>query len=548
MFFRIKKSGPRAYVQIVKSRHVAGRARQSAVANLGRADELAASGALASLLASGAKLCDDLLLIPTISEGDDGEMSLTVKRIGGPMLFGRIWQQLGIDAILADLLKKRAFGFAVEQAVFILALHRLFVSTSDRDCATWMADYDISGAEGLEPSHFLRATAWLGEEIEEEREEAPRYVKDLIEERLFKHRRAPDLSTVYMLTVKLRIRSEDSRPLSGRSNSAGLRYDPNQMTLGLVVDGEGWPIGCEMWQSDLVSLTTLRPAIERLRSRFPIGRVCVVAEGGMIATDAVARLEEHKLEYILGVRERSDAVVRKVASANGEHFVQLFVKGQPAVEIDASLLAEEARFDAVSALRTNANATRLQVLLRYRDLLRAEKLVERATAAMRVRSKFPASDAVIRGAVFCSFLALTMQRRLDDLLREANVAPEWSTLSRDLDRLAQARIRHRSADWLVRSDASPTVSALLRCAGVALPPRAHQACPPPASPKHVASVVAARGERRAKLISPKHGPNQPRLNRRGSNQVKPHEANVQTGAASLGAASGYEVAPAFTKD
>ena len=232
------------------------------------------------------------------------------------------------------------------------------------------------------------------------------------------------------------------------------------MTLGLVVDGKGWPIGCETWQSDLVSLTTLRPAIERLRSRFPIGQVCIVAEPGMVAPDAIGRLEEYKLEYVLGVRERSDAVMRKAVLANAEPFVPLLVKGQPAVEIDASLLAEEARFDGVFALQTNARATPPQVLLRYRDLLRAKKLIERATAAVRARSTFPASNAAIRGAVFCSFLALSMQRRLDDLLREANVTPEWSTLSRDLDRLAQVRIRHRKADWLVRSDASPAVAAL----------------------------------------------------------------------------------------
>ena len=288
---------------------------------------------------------------------------------------------------------------------------------------------------------------------------------------------------MFMLTMRLRVRSEDGRSLSGRSNSAGLRYDPNQMTLGLVVDGEGWPIGCETWQSDLVSLTTLRPAIERLRSRFPIGKVCVVAERGMILPDTIARLEEHKLDYILGVRERSDAITQKVVLANRDHFVPLFVKGRPAVEIDASLLAEEARFDGVFALQTNARGTPLQVLLRYRDLLRAEKLIERATAAVRAGSTFPASDAALRGSIFCSFLALAMRRRLDDLLREANVAPGWSTLSRDLDRLAQARIRHRSADWLVRSDASPTVEVLFRCANVALPPRAQQACPPPASLK-----------------------------------------------------------------
>ena len=40
-----------------------GAVRQSVIANLGRADELMASGALASLLASGAKLCDQVLLI-----------------------------------------------------------------------------------------------------------------------------------------------------------------------------------------------------------------------------------------------------------------------------------------------------------------------------------------------------------------------------------------------------------------------------------------------------------------------------------------------------
>jgi hypothetical protein len=63
--------------------------------------------------------------------------------------------------------QERAFEFAVERAVFIAALHRLFVSGSDRDCASWIEDYDIPGAEGLELHHFYRAMAWLGEELEE---------------------------------------------------------------------------------------------------------------------------------------------------------------------------------------------------------------------------------------------------------------------------------------------------------------------------------------------------------------------------------------------
>ena len=67
MFFRIKKSGHRAYVQVVENKRFDGAVRQSVIANLGRADDLIASGALASLLASGAKFTDQVLLITTLA-------------------------------------------------------------------------------------------------------------------------------------------------------------------------------------------------------------------------------------------------------------------------------------------------------------------------------------------------------------------------------------------------------------------------------------------------------------------------------------------------
>jgi hypothetical protein len=52
------KSGERSYVQIVENKREGAAVRQTVIANLGRTDGLAASGALASLPASGAKLTD----------------------------------------------------------------------------------------------------------------------------------------------------------------------------------------------------------------------------------------------------------------------------------------------------------------------------------------------------------------------------------------------------------------------------------------------------------------------------------------------------------
>ena len=56
--------------------------------------------------------------------------------------------------------------------------------------------------------------------------------------------------------------------------------------------------------------------IDRLRQRFSIGRVCVVADRGMISAATIEGLEARKLEYILGARERSDAIVRKIVLEN----------------------------------------------------------------------------------------------------------------------------------------------------------------------------------------------------------------------------------------
>jgi hypothetical protein len=555
MFFRLKGSGGRAYVQIVESKRVDGAVRQSVIATLGRVDDLATSGALASLLASGAKFTDQVLLLRALDEDTEGQLSAGAKRIGGPMVFGRVWQRLGIDAVLGDLLKDRAFEFAVERAVFAATLHRLFVSGSDRDSASWMADYDIPGTDGLDLHHFYRAMAWLGEEIAEtgQDELAPRCIKDEIEERLFARRRDlfSDLSVVFMDTTSLSFYGEGGETLGERGYSKDYRPDLNQMILALVVDGAGRPICTEMWPGNTADVTTLLPVVDRLRGRFRIGRVCVVADRGMISASTIAGLEERKLEYILGARERTDTVVKTVVLADERPFVpllierqrgetQLFVKevtvagiryivcrneaeaekdradrqaiitaleaqlkkgdkalignsayrrflrkskkaeGQPAFEIDPGKLAEEARFDGIFVLRTNARITPLQAVLRYRDLLQVEEQFLRAKAVMRTRPIFHSSDAAIRGHVFCSFLALLMRAELDELYDDGVL--EWSALLRELDRLQQVRLRHREVDWLVRTDATPAVTDLFRRVHIALPPRARQAKPPDPEP------------------------------------------------------------------
>jgi hypothetical protein len=203
---------------------------------------------------------------------------------------------------------------------------------SDRACEKWMADYAIPDSEDLALHHFYRAMAWLGEELPEAEQAgatpfAPRCVKDLIEERMVAQRRDlfSELSVVFMDTTTLSFVGAGGAMLGRRGHSKDHRPELMQMVLGVVIDADGRPVCTEMWPGNTADVCALLPIVERLRTRFAIGRVCVVADRGMISQPTIAALEERGLEYVLGVRERTDSLVRRVVLEDRQPFTPLCV-------------------------------------------------------------------------------------------------------------------------------------------------------------------------------------------------------------------------------
>src|SRR3954466_238355 len=194
MFVREKRISGYTYLYLVETVREHGRAKQRIIKNLGRKEALAASGALERLASSVARYAERAVVLSQLETGNPER--LACKRIGAPLLFGRLWEETGCRAVIEDLLSGRAFEFPVERAVFATVLHRIMVSGSDRACEKWLADYDIPGVDGLALHHFYRAMAWLGEELPAEQQGgatpvAPRTVKDLIEEQLFRSPAGP---------------------------------------------------------------------------------------------------------------------------------------------------------------------------------------------------------------------------------------------------------------------------------------------------------------------------------------------------------------------
>jgi transposase len=143
--------------------------------------------------------------------------------------------------------------------------------------------------------------------------------------------------------------------------------------------------------------------------------------------------------------------------------------GSRAFEIDPGKLADEARFDGIFVLRSNARITPLQAVLRYRDLLQVEDLFRTAKALMRTRPIYHSSDAAIRGHVFCSFLALVLRKELDERCRTTGFRPEWADVLRDLDRLQEIGIDKNGRQMTLRTPATGVIGPLFKAARIALP-------------------------------------------------------------------------------
>jgi hypothetical protein len=414
MFVREKRIGPYTYVYLVETVREDGRVRQRIIRNLGRKEEVEHNGDLDRLVRSATRLAQRSMILSLLEESGGAE-NLACQRIGPPLLFERLWRDTRCGDVLNELLTGRGFGFAVERAIFVTVLHRLMVSGSDRACAHWRDDYRIAGADRLHLHHLYRAMAWLGEELPAAEQAnatlAPRCVKDLVEEHLFDRRRDlfTDLSVVFMDTTSLYFEGEGGATLGALGHSKDFRPQLNQMIVAIIMDQTGRPVCSEMWPGNTADVTTLVPVIDRLRGRFGIGRVCVVADRGMISAATIAALGQRGLDYILGVRERSSKEVRDVVLADPLPSVPLTIPRQG--RLDAELQAKEVMHDG-----------RRYIICR--NLLEAEQDARnRETVVAALRAKLKQGDkSLVGNSAYRRYLRTPDEQHF--IIDEARIADE----------------------------------------------------------------------------------------------------------------------------
>jgi len=520
MFVRQKRVGGYTYLQLVENRRVDGRSRQRVVATLGRADILQEKGGVDALLRSLGRFADKVEVQEAYKKGTLS--ALGERTVGPSLVFGRLWEELGLREILEEKLSGRKFSFPVERALLASTVHRLFESGSDRQGHRFLRDVAVPEAEGLELHHLYRAMRFLGEE------------KDGIEEKLFSRSRDlfTNLKLVFFDTTSLYFHG-DGGTLGAHGHSRDHRPELKQVVVGAMLSGDGRPISCEVYRGNQTDVRALLPVVDRARERFNLSEVCFVADRGMVSSEVIDGLEARDLGYILGMRLRRAKEVREqVLSHPGRYqevadnlqVKEVHVEGRryivclnpeeqakderdralilealkeklaqgpkalvgnrgfrrylrvekDAVRIDLRKVEAEARFDGKWVLRTNTDLPAAEVALQYKRLLNVEQFFRAAKDLLETRPIFHKYQATITGHIFVSFLALVLLHELDRRLQRKGLKLEWGDVLRDLAEVREVEVRHQRKRYVLRPPLKGVAGKVFKAAGVAIPPPARE--------------------------------------------------------------------------
>lgn len=300
MFIKVTQSGSRRYAQLVESfRNEEGNPRQRTVCTLGRLED----GGEVDTLIAALQRARGVAATPAPLDG----LRFTDSRNAGDVwALSELWRSLGFDG-LASAWRHSKTEVDVLGCLRLMVFNRLCDPGSKLGVLRWLdtVALPVSVAKSLpEHQHLLRAMDVLDEYSDTLGAKLATLMRPLIDQ---------DLSVVFydLTTVGVTGHSdlqEDVRAY-GRAKSGLVE---RQFMLSLVQTAEGLPVAHEVHPGNTAEAKTLLPMIRSLLARYPLKRVVLVADRGLLSVSNIEELDKLQaqlkkdgrdvaLEYILAV-------------------------------------------------------------------------------------------------------------------------------------------------------------------------------------------------------------------------------------------------------
>jgi transposase len=298
MYTRITKTGDRQYLQLVESfRNDRGQVRVRVIANLGRLDRLSPDKL--------DPLINGLNRALGRTENTSSEIIQEAGRAHGDVFaLHELWCELGFQKALNRVLRSSRREFDAEALIRAMVFNRLCEPDSKLGCLRWLETVAMPAMpDGVTHQHLLRTMDALMDNGEVVEDALARQIRPLVDR---------DLAVVFYDLTTVRIHGEgavedDIRAFGMNKERGGIA---RQFVLGIVQTADGLPLMHTVHPGNVAETKTLQAMLETVLQRFPIDRVILVADRGLLSLDNIHHLTEmanqggRKLEFILAVPAR----------------------------------------------------------------------------------------------------------------------------------------------------------------------------------------------------------------------------------------------------
>lgn len=377
-------------------------------------------------------------------------MNRNIRTIGPELVFGRIYDHIGFNAIKEQLLRH-------------LVIARLAFPLSKLKTIDYVYRYQ---QVRLDLDAIYRFLDKLNSKL-----------KDQAEQIAFAHTNKVlqgNLSVVFYDMTTLYFEASDEDDLRKTGFSKDGKHQNPQIYLGLLVGLGGYAIGYDIFEGNVYEGHTLIPFLLKIAAKFKLEKPVVVADAGLLSNENIKALEARDYQYIIGARLKSepenmkrlilenpiaDGEVIQLIKSPGTRLIvnyttsragkdehnrkrglqrlekqvkagrltksninnkgynkYLKLQGDVSIEIDYEKFHSDKRWDGLKGYLTNTKLTQSQVIENYKNLWHIEKAFRMSKTDLRIRPIYHRLKHRIEAHICISFIAYSIYKELERIL------------------------------------------------------------------------------------------------------------------------------------
>ena len=317
----IKKSG--TYLSICESyRDDAGHVQRRVLRHLGNASDYTVE----SLERMGRQLIE--IAKGAMSEPENIQ-ELSRYNYGFPIVLYQLLRLYNLDALVSRLSRKHKLGFSLLQILLLMLCDRFNDPLSKLGSYNFQNEYTGLG-QAVELHHIYRTLDYLAANNE------------IIQAHIYNRNRDLfnyELDVVFYDVTTFYFDSEVEKQGALRQLGFGKdgKIGKTQILFSLLIDKNKVPIGFQIFRGALYEGHTFEKAIDKLKTKYNIKRIIVVADSGMLNTDNIALFDKggtaEGFEYIVGDRLKTMSKPAIQYLTNLKNYTTAIIKDREAKDI-----------------------------------------------------------------------------------------------------------------------------------------------------------------------------------------------------------------------